>query len=225
VRAELWPPTSPSSGWGLQRAAASMTFVAAWSIASGSAPCSGHEPQRRHGQVPYPTSPTRLRGVGQQGGLHPFLTSGGCATAFEIAHSPAGFDRRATSRPVCSVRCRFHTCLPVYRGFARITAAVRNVHIPPRRCRFRSGSTSDGHGAPRSFSSRAIPATLHPARRCSNIHRTCGAVTGSGSSRPQLNPRPQASNAARRRLPGRGQIPTAIERRGFSPVVSRSNAA
>jgi hypothetical protein len=30
-----------------------------------------------------------------------------------------------------SVRCRFHTCRPIYRGFARIDATVRNVHAVP----------------------------------------------------------------------------------------------
>jgi hypothetical protein len=82
-----------------------------------------------------------------------------------------------------SVRCRFHTCRPVYRGFANIAATVRSVHPAPERCGFRAGSAADGHGIPASFSARVILAALCPASRCPNIHRTTGAVTGSGSSR------------------------------------------
>ena len=81
------------------------------------------------------------------------------------------------------MRCRFHTCRPVYRGFAKIAATVRSVHPAPERYGFRAGSAADGHGIPASFSARVILAALCPASRCPNIHRTTGAVTGSGSSR------------------------------------------
>ncbi|MEU4564979.1 hypothetical protein AB0F72_41925 [Actinoplanes sp. NPDC023936] len=40
----------------------------------------------------------------------------------------------------------------------------------------------------RSFNPRAIPATLMPSRRRANIHRTCGAVTGSTSRRCRRRP-------------------------------------
>ena len=107
----------------------------------------------------------------------------------ETAHSPADVDWRLgppERRAACC--CLPHTCLPVYRGLLKITATVRNVHAPPSRCRFRCGSTSDGHGTPRSVSSRAIPAMLGPANRCANIHCTCGPVAGSGSNRSSRRP-------------------------------------
>ena len=87
-----------------------------------------------------------------------------------------------------SVRCRFHTCRPVYRGFARIAATVRSVHAAPVRCGFRPGSAADGHGTPASFSARVIRAALCPASRCANIHVTTGAVAGSGSRRCARRP-------------------------------------
>ena len=62
-----------------------------------------------------------------------------------------------------SVRRRFHTCRPVYRGFARIAATVRSVHAAPVRCGFRPGSAADGHGTPASFNARVIRAALCPA--------------------------------------------------------------
>jgi hypothetical protein len=81
-----------------------------------------------------------------------------------------------------SVRCRFHTWRPVYRGLARIVVTVPSVHPAAVRCGFRLGSAADGHGTPASFSARAIRATECPASRCANIHRTTCAVAGSGSS-------------------------------------------
>jgi hypothetical protein len=65
---------------------------------------------------------------------------------------------------------------------ARIAATVRNVHRTPVRCGLRRGSAADGHGIPASLSARLIRAALWPASRWANIHRTTGAVTGSGSS-------------------------------------------
>ena len=59
---------------------------------------------------------------------------------------------------------------------ARMAATVRNAHPPPRRCSLRPGSTLDGQGTHCSVSSRAMLATLQPANRRSNIHRTRGAV-------------------------------------------------
>ena len=130
------------------------------------------------------------------------LTSAGCAGRFEITH-PSGRFHRCTClcpSPVLagstrskSVRCRFHTCRPVYRGLPRIAATVRSVHPAPVRCGFRAGSAADGHGIPASFSARVIRAALCPASRCANIHRTTGAVTGSASSRCAR--RPQAACA------------------------------
>ena len=87
-----------------------------------------------------------------------------------------------------SVRCRFHTCRPVYRGFSRIVVTVPSVQLAPVRCVFRPGSAADGHGTPASFSARAIRATECPARRWAKIHRTTGAVAGSGSSRCARRP-------------------------------------
>ena len=87
-----------------------------------------------------------------------------------------------------SVRCRFCTCRPVYRGFARIAATVRSVQAVPVRCGFRLGSAADGHGIPASFKARVIRATLCPANRWANIHATTGAVSGSGSSRCARRP-------------------------------------
>jgi hypothetical protein len=92
-----------------------------------------------------------------------------------------------------SVRWRFQTCRPVYRGLARIAATVRSVHPAPLRCGFRAGSAAEGHGTPASFKARVIRAALCPASCCANIHRTTGAVTGSGSSRCAR--RPQAACA------------------------------
>jgi hypothetical protein len=119
------------------------------------------------------------------------LTSAACAGCREMTQ-PSGRFHRCTClcpRPVLagsirskSVRCLFHTCRPVYRGLARIAATVRSVHPAPLRCGLRSGSAADGHGMPASFSARVIRAALCPASRCANIHRTTGAVSGSGSS-------------------------------------------
>jgi hypothetical protein len=53
-----------------------------------------------------------------------------------------------------SVRCRFHTCRPAYRGFANMAATVRSVHPPPVRCGLRPGCAADGHGTTASFSAR-----------------------------------------------------------------------
>jgi len=77
---------------------------------------------------------------------------------------------------------------PVYRGLARIAAAVRSVHPLPARCGLRPGSAADGHGTPASFKARVIRAAECPASRCPNIHDTTGAVAGSGSSRCARRP-------------------------------------
>jgi len=74
-----------------------------------------------------------------------------------------------------SVRCRFHTCRPVYRGFSRIAVTAPSVQPAAVRCGFLAGSAADGHGIPASFSARAIRATEWPARRWAKIHRTVGA--------------------------------------------------
>jgi hypothetical protein len=69
------------------------------------------------------------------------------------------------------------------------------------RGRFRSGPAPDGHGTLRSFNSRAIPAILRPARRCANIHRTCGPKIGSGHLghlRPHLAATPALATTASR---------------------------
>ena len=81
-----------------------------------------------------------------------------------------------------SVRCRFHTWCPVYRGFCRMVVTVPSVHPVPGRCVFRPGSEADGHGTSASFSARAIRATEWPARRWAKTHRTTCAVSGSGFS-------------------------------------------
>jgi hypothetical protein len=120
------------------------------------------------------------------------LTSAACAGRLEMTQ-PSGRFHRCTclcpspvfpgaSRTACD-GCRFHTCRPVYRGFARIAATVRSVHPSPGRCRFLAGSAADGHGTPASFSALVILAADSPASRCANIHDTTGAVSGSGSSR------------------------------------------
>jgi hypothetical protein len=88
----------------------------------------------------------------------------------------------ALGHVVDRICCRFHTCRPVYRGFARIAATVRSVHPAPLRCEFRFGSAADGRGIPASFRARVIRAVLYPASRWANIHATTGAVAGSGSS-------------------------------------------
>ena len=107
------------------------------------------------------------------------LTSAGCAGCLEMTQ-PSGRFHRCTClwpSPVLagstrsrSVRCRFHTCRPVYRGFARIAVTVRSVHAAPVRCGFRLGSAADGHGIPASFRARVIRAALCPASRWANIH-------------------------------------------------------
>jgi hypothetical protein len=100
------------------------------------------------------------------------LTSAGCAGWREMTQ-PSGRFHRCTClcpSPVLagstrsrSVRCRFHTCRPVYRGLARIATAVLSVQAVPARCGFRSGSAADGHGTPASFRARVIRAVLCPA--------------------------------------------------------------
>ena len=113
------------------------------------------------------------------------LTSAGCAGLREITHPSGRFHRctllcpRLTSaRSVRSrsVRCRFHTCRPVYRGLDKIVVTVPSVHPAPVRCRFRPGSADDGQGTPASFSARAIRATEWPASRRAKIHRTGAAA-------------------------------------------------
>ncbi len=130
------------------------------------------------------------------------LTSAACAGCLEMTQPSGRFHRctclcpspvSAGSARSKSVRCRFRTCRPVYRGFARIAATVRSVHAAPVRCGFRPGSAADGHGTPASFKARVIRAALCPASRCANIHVTTGAVAGSGSRRCAR--RPQAACA------------------------------
>jgi hypothetical protein len=57
---------------------------------------------------------------------------------------------------------------------------------------------------PASFGARVIRATLCPAIRCTNIHRTAGAVAGPGSSRCAAGPMPRGpcSDAGLHRLAG-----------------------
>ena len=77
---------------------------------------------------------------------------------------------------------------------ARVPRVAQDHRDGPQRPRctvampFRCGSTSDGHGTPRSVSSRAMPAMLRPVNRCANIHCTCGPVTGSRSNRCSRRP-------------------------------------
>ena len=78
----------------------------------------------------------------------------------DTAHSSATVDLPAPGWR----RCRLHTSRPVYRGLVKITATDRRFHPCPPRCRFRSGLAADGHGTPRRFNSRAIPATLRRFR-------------------------------------------------------------
>jgi hypothetical protein len=125
------------------------------------------------------------------------LTSAGCAACAEMTHPSGRFQRctlvcpRVTlpgSASSVSVRCRFHTCRPVYRGFDKIVVTVPSVHPAAVRCGFLAGSAADGHGTPASFKARAIHATECPASRWANIHRTTCAVAGSGSSRCARRP-------------------------------------
>jgi hypothetical protein len=102
-----------------------------------------------------------------------------------------------------SVRCRFHTCRPVYRGLDKIVVTVPSVHPAPVRCRFRPGSADDGQGTPASFSARAIRATEWPASRRAKIHRTGAAAqrtirAAAGSRRAGQGGR---AGTAGRRLP------------------------
>jgi hypothetical protein len=63
-----------------------------------------------------------------------------------------------------SVRCRFHTCRPVYRRFTRIVVTAPSVHPAPVRCALRPGSAADEHGTPASFSARRFsPLSARPA--------------------------------------------------------------
>ena len=77
---------------------------------------------------------------------------------------------------------------PVYRGFSRIVVTVPTVQLGPVRWVFRPGSAADGHGTPASFKARAIRAIEWQARRWAKIHRTTGAVRGSGSRRCARRP-------------------------------------
>ena len=102
------------------------------------------------------------------------LTSAGCAGWREMTQ-PSGRFHRCTClcpSPVLagstrskSVRCRFHTSRPVYRGFARIAATVRSVHPAPLRCGFRPGSAADGHGIPASPARASAARDLRPRRQ------------------------------------------------------------
>jgi hypothetical protein len=102
-------------------------------------------------------------------------------------HDVAGWVPRAARRrwPACS---RSPAGRRLYRGFSRIAVTAPSVHPAPLRCGLRSGSAADGHGTPASFSARAIRATECPARRWAKIHRTRGAVCGSGSRRCARRP-------------------------------------
>ncbi len=115
----------------------------------------------------------------------------------EITQPPGRFHRwtllcprvtLAGSASSVSVRCRFHTWRPVYRGFSRIVVTVPSVQPAPVRCVLRPGSAADGHGTAASFKARAIRATECPARRWAKIHRTTCAVRGSGSRRCARRP-------------------------------------
>ena len=96
------------------------------------------------------------------------LTSAGCAGRFDITQPSGRFHRgtllcpRVTlpgSASSVSVRCRFRTCRPVYRGFCKMVVTVPSGHPAPVRCLLRRGSAADGHGTPASFSALAIRAT------------------------------------------------------------------
>jgi len=140
------------------------------------------------------------------------LTSAGCAGLREMTHPSGRFHRcrllcpRLTSAGSVrsrSVRCRFHTCRPVYRGLDKIVVTVPSVHPAPVRCRFRPGSADDGQGTPASFSARAIRATEWPASRRAKIHRTGAAAqrtirAAAGSRRAGQGGR---AGTAGRRLP------------------------
>jgi hypothetical protein len=153
------------------------------------------------------------------------LASAACAGCFEMTQ-PSGRFQRCTCRwprPVsagstrtASDGCRFHTCRPVYRGFARIAATVRSVHAAPVRCGLRPGSDADGHGT-RCRSARVIRAALCPASLCAKIHVTTGAVSGSGSSLCARRPRRRVPcpGAARHH---RAATRTAGARRGSGPA-------
>jgi len=128
------------------------------------------------------------------------LTRAGWAGRAEMTHPSGRFQRctlvcprlvLAGSASSESVRCRFQTWRPVYRGLPRMVVTVPRVQPDPVRCGFLSGSAADGHGTPASFSARAIRARLCPASCCANIHATTCAVPGSGSRRCAR--RPQAA--------------------------------
>jgi hypothetical protein len=163
------------------------------------------------------------------------LTSAGCAGLFEMTQPSGRFHRctslcprltSAGSARSLSVRCRFHTWRPVYRGLLRIVVTVPSVHPVPGRCGLRPGSAADGHGIPASFSARAIRATECPTRRWAKIHRTTCAVSGSGSS--QWARRPQAAwalfgcgPASPRRYPYGGRLAAILNKdhQGRNPTL------
>ena len=143
------------------------------------------------------------------------LTSAGCAGRLEMTQPSGRFHRctllcpRVTlpgSASSVSVRCRFHTCRPVYRGFSRMVVTVPSVHPAPVRCVLRPGSAADGHGTPASFSARAIRATECPARRWAKIHRTMGAVARVGFQ-PVRAPSPRGVRLVRVRPRVREPVP------------------
>ncbi|UVS79467.1 Ferritin-like protein [Actinokineospora sp. UTMC 2448] len=128
-------------------------------------------------------------------------TNVSCTTRSEKTHSPTGFTRtrpepRPPARPPSPcpvVPCRFHTCRPVYRGLPKIASTVRRTHRCLDRWPFRPGSLADGHGAPRSLSSRTNDATERPFARSANIQPTHGAVRGSGTNTFTRRPHPACS--------------------------------
>lgn len=101
---------------------------------------------------------------------------------------------------------------PVRLFWCRVGSTCRPVAVAVR-------SVLDGHGTPRSFSSRAIPATLRPVARCWKIHRTHGAVAGAGSRRCRRRPQLACARfgcgpASARRYPYGGRPPRNLPARG-----------
>lgn len=139
------------------------------------------------------------------------------------------------SPPEWSVRCRFHTCLPVYRGFARITATVRNIDTPPLRCRFRAraarGPVRRGlcHHQPVRVVRRAAPALgelERPPDGCrpapADQHRGPPGRCGPGitSGRRQSSRSRVSSSSPPSPITARSQQPAPV--RGFGQDAART---
>jgi hypothetical protein len=105
-----------------------------------------------------------------------------------------------------SVRCRFHTCRPVYRGLARIEGTAPSVHAVPGRCGLRPGLPLTGTGLRRrsalgrSASSSARPAA---ARTAISLRARCpGRVPGGARGGPTPHGLcSRAATASARRYP------------------------